>query len=134
MSDQPQIIPPSIFVWDLDRPNIGKLIIHTMYAANDLYTRGDVYDYGPPGTEGRAELKPINVEGLGLKARTKADIPVYVAPDTSKPFIRNGIAKVVSHMPVDIFEVSAGWFRVFPPKHIQERPMWVQIKDCVRYG
>src|SRR3972149_11068187 len=130
MNDQHSIYPPSVFVWDLSKPNIGKLIIHTMEAANDLYTRGDVYNYGPP-TVSSISQQPINVEGLGLKARTNASVLVYAEPDRSKPFLRNGVAKVVSHATVDIFEIIPGWFRVFPPFTIKERAQWVRIENCV---
>ena len=131
MSDQHQIIPPSVFVWDLSRPNIGRLIIHTMEAANDLYTRGDVYDYGIP----LAVLTPINVEGLGFRARTRVNVPVFSEPSISRPYLlTNSMEKIVSNRDVDILEIVPDWFRVFPPVTIRERPMWIRIKDCVRFG
>src|SRR3990167_4520342 len=125
MSDQHSIYPPSIFVWDLSRPNIGKLIIHTMEAANDLYTRGDVYDYGPAETYW---LPIIDVERLGWKARTKSGVmvPVYLEPDIAKPYIRDGGHLRIGGRTMDVFAIFMDWLKVYPPVALKnEKPMWV---------
>ena len=134
MSEEHQIIPPSIFAWDLSRPNIGRLIIHTMEAANDLYTRGDVYDYGPPNNEVTVAQPPINIERLGFLVRNTGFIPVFSEPQEDKPYIKNGNSYFIAPRKMNLCDILPDWFRVFPPAGINEPPMWVRIRDCVRYG
>ena len=133
MSDEHQIIPPSVFVWDLGRPNIGKLIIHTMQAANDLYTRGDVYEYGP-NDKVTVTQPPINVERLGFLVRNTEFIPVFSAPNENSPYTRNGLNYFIAPRTMNVREILADWFRVYPPPDVNETPMWVRIRDCVKYG
>lgn len=133
MSEEHQIIPPSIFVWDLSKPHIGKLIIHTMEAANDLYTRGDVYEYGPTSGVITSTI-PINVERLGFLVRNTGFIQVFSAPNENSPYIRNGSNYFIAPRNMNVREISQDWFRVYPPPDVNETPMWVRIRDCVKYG
>mgnify|MGYP001583535425 FL=1 len=127
MSEEHQIIPPSIFVWDLSKPNVGRFIIHTMEAANDLYTRGDVYDYGLPSTV--APPSPINIERFGFWVRNIGFVQVFSAPDENIPYIRNAENYFIAPRNMNVYEISPDWFRVYPPAGINEPPMWVRIRD-----